>query len=203
MANLITAGRLVLLFVVVALAYQEPAAWRLAAAPLLILTFALDGVDGWVARRRGEVSLFGAAFDIAADRVVENVLWVALADLDLVPVWVAFVFLTRSFLVDSMRAHAAARGESAFGMMRTRLGRFLVAGRPMRAVYATTKAVVFCWILLLEPVSELAPVLWIRWGASLQSVTAALTGAALALCLARGLPVLAELAFDAEKEAQA
>lgn len=203
MANLITAGRLVLLFVVVALAYRAPASWRLAAAPLLILTFALDGVDGWVARRRGEVSLFGAAFDIAADRIVENVLWVALADLDLVPVWVAFVFLTRSFLVDSMRAHAAARGETAFGMMRTRLGRFLVAGRLMRAVYATTKAAVFCWILLLEPASELSPGLWARWGPSLQDVTAFLTGAALVLCLARGLPVLAELALAAEGEAQA
>lgn len=195
MANLITAGRLVLLFIVVALAYRAPAAWRLAAAPLLILTFALDGVDGWVARRRGEVSLFGAAFDIAADRIVENVLWVALADLDLVPVWIAFVFLTRSFLVDSMRAHAASRGETAFGMMRTRVGRFLVAGRFMRAFYATTKATVFCWILLLEPVSELSPGLLARWGTALDVVTAGLTGAALFLCLARGLPVLAELAF--------
>lgn len=201
MANLITAGRLVLFFVVVAIAYREDAAWRLAAAPLLILTFALDGVDGWVARRRGEASLFGAAFDIAADRIVENVLWVALADLDLVPVWVAFVFLTRSFLVDSMRAHAVGRGETAFGMMRTRLGRFLVAGRLMRAVYATTKAAVFCWILLLEPASELNPGLWARWGPSLQAVTAILTGAALALCLARGLPVLAEVALASEAEA--
>ena len=117
MANLITTIRFALLFVLVASAYFATATWQLLNAPLLLLIIALDGVDGYVARRRGETSAFGAIFDIAVDRVVENVLWVVLAHLDLVPVWVAIVFITRGSIVDSIRYAAISGGKTAFGMI--------------------------------------------------------------------------------------
>jgi len=60
-----------------------------------LIIIALDGVDGCVAHNRGEISLFGSIFDIAADRMVESVLWLVLANQDLVPVWVTILFLTR------------------------------------------------------------------------------------------------------------
>ena len=103
MANLITLGRFLLLFLLVTAAYEASPAWQVANAPLLLLIIALDGVDGYVARKRNETSVFGSIFDIAIDRVVENVLWVILADLGLVPIWVAIVFITRSSIVDSIR----------------------------------------------------------------------------------------------------
>jgi len=71
MANLITLSRLLLLFVVVAIAYQ-PSSWlKLIDVPLLIFVFVTDGLDGYVARKRRETSQFGAMFDIAVDRIVE------------------------------------------------------------------------------------------------------------------------------------
>jgi len=91
MANLITLSRLLLLFILVGLLYHNAVYAQIIAFFLLILIFVMDGLDGWVARRRGESSLFGAIFDIAADRVVENVLWVVLADLDRVPIAVALL----------------------------------------------------------------------------------------------------------------
>src|SRR5690606_14078308 len=105
--------------------------WQLLDPPLLLLIISLDGLDGWVARRRGETSLFGAVFDIAADRVVEVVLWLVLADLGLVPIWVAILFVTRGVLVDSIRYARIASGGGVFDMT-SRIGRFLVAGRFMR-----------------------------------------------------------------------
>ena len=72
MANLITLSRLLLLIVVVVIAYQpEHPWWQLANVPLLIFLFVTDGLDGYVARKRGEASVFGAMFDIAGDRIVE------------------------------------------------------------------------------------------------------------------------------------
>src|SRR3990172_1225300 len=114
MANLITAARFALLFVLVALAYGAPPDWQLLNAPLLLLIMVLDGVDGYVARKRGEVTAFGAIFDIAVDRVVEMVLWVVLADLGLVPIWVAIVFVTRGSLVDSIRYAPISSPETPF-----------------------------------------------------------------------------------------
>ena len=108
MANIITLTRFIMLFILVALVYTPKPALQLINAPLLALIFILDGVDGYVARKRRETSLFGALFDIAADRVVENVLWLVLVDLDIIPVWVAIVFLARSFVVDSIRSQGAS-----------------------------------------------------------------------------------------------
>ncbi|RMF85439.1 MAG: CDP-alcohol phosphatidyltransferase family protein [Nitrospirae bacterium] len=192
MANLITTLRFCLLYLLVALAYEAPPAWQLVDAPLCLGIFLLDAVDGYVARRRGEASLFGAVFDIAVDRVVENVLWLVLADLDRVPVWVAILFLTRGFLVDSIRSQGAARGETPFGMMRSRLGRWLVAGRTMRAAYGVVKAACFAWLLLLQPLPAVAPALWGRWQGPFTAAAEALVALAVLFTLARGLPVVVE-----------
>ena len=192
MANLITLARFLLLFLVVAMAYWAPPQWQLLNAPLLLVIIALDGVDGYVARKRRETSVFGSIFDIAVDRVVENVLWVVLAHLDLVPIWVALVFIVRGTIVDSIRYAAISQGETAFGMMQSSLGRLLVAGRFMRGLYGSLKAVTFAWILLIQPWPALDPATWAAWSELTGIVTTALVHASVALCILRGAPVVLE-----------
>ncbi len=192
MANLITLARFFLLFALVTMAYQAPPAWQVIDAPLLVLIIALDGLDGYVARKRAETSVFGSIFDIAIDRVVENVLWVVLADLDLVPVWVAIVFITRSSIVDSIRYAAISRGESAFGMMRSPWGRALVAGRFMRGFYGTLKVATFGWVFLIQPWPALYPGMWAANAGGLGVVTTVLVYASVIVCLLRGAPVIVE-----------
>ncbi len=80
MANLVTLSRLLLLLIVVWLFYQPPTPWQFASFLLIILIFVSDGLDGYIARKRGETSLFGALFDIAGDRIVELTLWIVAAD---------------------------------------------------------------------------------------------------------------------------
>jgi CDP-diacylglycerol--glycerol-3-phosphate 3-phosphatidyltransferase len=191
-ANMITSLRFGLLFLLVAMIYVAPPVWQLVDPLVLIIIIALDGLDGYVARRRGESSLFGSAYDIAVDRAVENILWIVLADVGLVPVWVALLFITRGVLVDSIRGQVAAHGVGAFEMMRSRWGRFLVAGRFMRGLYGVVKASAFAWILLFQPVPVLWPGMWAHWSDEVSIVSSALVYVATALCLARGLPVLIE-----------
>jgi CDP-diacylglycerol--glycerol-3-phosphate 3-phosphatidyltransferase len=149
MANLITIARLVLLFVVIALIYFGNVQVITLCIFLLAVVFASDGLDGWVARRRGSASQFGAMVDIAGDRVVENALWIIFADLDLIPVWVPLLVMTRGFLVDGLRAMSFAEGMTAFGeknMMRSELTRWLTAGRFMRGLYGYAKALGFMFL---------------------------------------------------------
>lgn len=192
MANMITSLRFMLLFLLVAMIYLAPAVWRLLDPFLLILIISLDGLDGYVARRRGESSLFGSVYDIAVDRIVESTLWIVLADVGLVPLWVALLVIARGVLVDSIRGQAATRGVGAFEMMRSPLGRFLVASRFMRGLYGAVKAAAFAWILLFQPVAELWPGWWGSWGEAVQAITAVLVYAAVAMCLLRGAPVVIE-----------
>lgn len=143
MANLITVGRLILLFVVIWLIYVGSVEVIEACMVLLILVFASDGLDGWVARKRGSTSAFGAVFDIAGDRVVENALWIVFADLKLVPVWVPLLVMTRGFLVDGIRSLSLMKGMTPFGknnMMRSPITEWLTAGRFMRGFFGWAKS---------------------------------------------------------------
>jgi CDP-diacylglycerol--glycerol-3-phosphate 3-phosphatidyltransferase len=197
MANLITLSRLLLLIVVVVIAYQPPSLFQLVNVPLLILVFVTDGLDGYVARKRNETSQFGAMFDIAGDRIVELTMWIVLAHLRLVPVWVPIVFVVRGTIVDAIRAsQTTSRRESPFALMETPLGKWLVAGRFMRALYAVAKATVFCWLLFLQPLPVVAPALWADYGAIGVAVGDGLVLVAVALCLVRGLPVIVEFGYS-------
>lgn len=189
MANLITFARFLLLCCLVFLCYKAPPVVQLINMPLVTVIFILDGVDGYVARKRNETSLFGAIFDIAIDRVVENVLWLVLVDLGQVPVWVAIVFLVRSFTVDSIRSHAASFGKTPFGMMQSRLGKFLVAGRFMRLFYGILKSVTFGYILMIQPWPAIIPGAFSRWEVLLLFGQNLLVYLTVTVCLLRAIPV--------------
>jgi len=196
MANLITLSRLLLLIVVVIIAYRPPDIVQLLNVPLLILVFVTDGLDGYVARKRHETSQFGAMFDIAGDRIVELTMWIILAHLGLVPVWVPIVFVVRGTIVDAIRAsQTTSRRASPFALMESPLGRWLVAGRFMRAFYAVAKATAFCWLLLLQPLPAVAPAFWAAYGPTGAAIGEWLVLLAVALCLVRGLPVVVEFAY--------
>lgn len=192
MANWVTFGRFLLLFVLLAIVYSGLEWLQLVNAPLTLLIISLDGVDGWVARRFGEESLFGATFDIAIDRIVETVLWIVLAHLGFIGVWVPLLFVVRGNLVDAIRSKGAQSGTAAFDMMQSPVGRFLVAGRFMRGFYAVVKAVTFAWILFWQPFDVLAPGFWASWGAGMLCIGVLLAWLSAALCVVRGLPVIIE-----------
>jgi len=160
---------------------------------LLIVLFLTDALDGYVARRLNETSLFGAMFDIASDRIVEYTLWIVFADLDLVPIWVPLLFVFRGTIVDTIRSrHVRAEGESPFAMMRSIIGKSLVGGTFMRIFYAVVKAVVFCWLALIQPLAAVRPDIWAEWGPLLIRIGEVFVYLAVALCVIRGLPVIVE-----------
>ncbi len=195
MANLITLSRLLLLIVVVAIAYQ-PYSWcHVVNIALLIIVFVTDGLDVYVARKRGEESVFGAMFDIASDRITELTMWIVLLDLDIVPVWVPLVFIIRGTVVDTIRANqVTAEHDTPFSMLRTPLVKWVVAGKFMRIFYAVLKATTFCWLLLMEPLPVLLPV-FRDWMPVLDGIGAGLVYLSVLICVIRGLPVIMEFAY--------
>ncbi|XP_056139633.1 uncharacterized protein si:ch1073-145m9.1 [Lampris incognitus] len=57
-------------------AARRPAAF----VPLYLASVALDGVDGWVARRLGQTSRFGAWLDVVVDNLSRGMLWSLLGE---------------------------------------------------------------------------------------------------------------------------
>lgn len=197
MANLITLARLLLLIIVVLIAYQPFSIWHLVNVALLILVFVSDGLDGYVARKRNEASVFGAMFDIASDRITELVMWIVLVDLEVVPVWVPLVFIIRGTIVDTIRANQVTSSEGApFSMLTTPIGKWLVAGKFMRGFYAALKGTTFCWLLLVRALPALWPELFRPWVPVFDTIGAILVYLSVLICVTRGLPVVWEFVYQ-------
>ena len=200
MANAITLSRLLWLTIAVILLYQTSSTARIIAAGLIVLTIILDGVDGWVARAWDEVSDLGSVLDIAVDRVVEQVLWIVYATLFLAPVWAPIIVVARGVMTDAIRSYVFAKGATAFGMMESAWGQFLVSSRFMRALYGTAKTAVFVYLALLAA----ADVAWTDVTGALGAGTGALplpvlhtvgfwlTVLVVGLTVLRGIPVFIE-----------
>lgn len=193
MANFISLSRIFFLVPVVWLMYLPPTRWQFAAFFLVILMFLTDIYDGYLARRQGTASRFGALFDISADRIVEMTLWIVAADVDLVPIWVPLVFVVRGTIVDTIRTEiAGSEGIAPFAAMQSDWGRRLVAGRFTRGLYGTVKACAFSGLVAIGPLSTQTPELWARAGGLWTGLTYFFVYFAVVLCLLRGAPVLAE-----------
>ena len=187
-ANLITVLRFPLLILIVLLLYFGGTVGRLIDAPLIVLLILMDSLDGFVARRRREQTLIGSALDIAADRAVEIVLWVAYAHLKLIPVVIPLTVIIRGALTDSVRNVALQHGKSAHSMMRSSWGRWLVASGYMRTGYAVVKVLAFTLLALTLGLKTGGHAAWhgVWIAASVVSWTA------LAICIVRGGPVVIE-----------
>ncbi len=188
LANYITISRIPLLLLVV-LCIATPVAWmRVAAVPLILLLIALDSIDGWVARSRGESSILGSVLDIAADRAVEYSLWVTFAVMGLVPLLIPIIVLLRGTFVDAFRSVAPARGLAPFDLLRSKLGRFLVGSPWLRGPYALVKALAFSLLALTHALQTMGSPAAAGWNVAAQIAV----WLAFALCLVRGIPVIVE-----------
>ncbi len=186
-ADVVIALRVVLTFVVLFL-YSLPFGFAVAAVVLTVVVIAMDGLDGFLARRAGVADELGAVLDITGDRIVEHLFWIYFAVAGVIPVWVPLVIVTRSFAVDTVRGMALARGKTAFGsktMMRTPVSRFLVSSRFMRTLYAVAKVAAF---VLLGAVIAMDKGAGASRALELTALGVALV--TVAVNLLRGLPVL-------------
>jgi phosphatidylglycerophosphate synthase len=185
-ANWITLSRVPLLLLTVWILYAGSPKVQLAGAALLFAGLMLDTVDGIVARRTGSTSLLGSVLDIATDRAYELVLWMCFADLDLIPAAIPVIVVVRTTLTDALRSIGVAGGTAPFEQHRSALARFLVASPWMRTGYSVGKVATFCGLALARALPE----------AAFASALAGLRVVAwmtLAICIARGLPVLAAI----------
>jgi phosphatidylglycerophosphate synthase len=179
-ANAITLSRFPLLLAWVLGLYLGSPPLRLAGVALLFLGLMLDTVDGIVARRTGQTSLLGSVLDVAADRTYELVVWVCLADLDLVPAAIPLLVLARTTLTDAFRSVWVAWGTPPLRQARGAWARFLTESSIARSGYAATKIAAFCGLALAHAVES----------PTLATAMQPIAWAAVALCLGRGIPVL-------------
>ena len=108
--NFLTLLRIALvpLFVII---YSNPSPLRsfIATATFLLAAFT-DFLDGYLARKRGEITQFGKLMDPIADKLLVISALLLLVYFQRIPVWIVIILIGREMAVTGLRAVASLEG---------------------------------------------------------------------------------------------
>jgi CDP-diacylglycerol--glycerol-3-phosphate 3-phosphatidyltransferase len=82
------------------------------ASVLFIMASITDGLDGYLARKRKQITTMGMLLDPIADKIMVTGALIALVayNPDVVKVWIAVVIIGREFLISGLRSIASSEG---------------------------------------------------------------------------------------------
>src|SRR5512143_1031908 len=109
--NALTLARIFLVPIVAAvLLTVEIRIWAFWGASLFLAAALTDMLDGYLARRRKQVTTLGRLLDPIADKLLIASALVSLVQLELAPAWMVAIILGREFAVNGLRSIAASEG---------------------------------------------------------------------------------------------
>jgi cardiolipin synthase (CMP-forming) len=106
--NLLSGARIALIPVFVVLLLDPDT--RVLGYALLVVVFSTDWVDGYIARRTGQVTELGKLLDPVADRLALAAALITFVVVDALPLWAALVVLVRDAVVLIVGTVLGARG---------------------------------------------------------------------------------------------
>jgi CDP-diacylglycerol--glycerol-3-phosphate 3-phosphatidyltransferase len=83
---------------------------ELVGAAIFAVASLTDWLDGYLARRRGQVTGFGQVIDPLADKLLISAALISLVQMGLAPAWMVAVIIGREFAVTGLRSLAYSRG---------------------------------------------------------------------------------------------
>jgi CDP-diacylglycerol--glycerol-3-phosphate 3-phosphatidyltransferase len=105
--NLLSICRILLvppLVVVLLTKFEDKEWWGLG---LFLLAAIMDFFDGYLARRRRQVTRLGTLLDPAADKILISAAFISLVEMGLASAWMVVVIVAREFAVSALRSFAA------------------------------------------------------------------------------------------------
>ncbi len=187
-ANIVSISRVFVAFAAIGLLYIYTTKAFVLSVILTIIAFAMDGVDGYIARKYNQTSQWGSVLDILGDRIVEASYWIVFAVMGWLNIIFPLICISRAFTTDGIRSIALSKGFTAFGeksMQKSTLGKFICGSKFMRITYAVAKVMAFI-IIIVAHTPE------IQYAQTLNTIGLVLAWIAIILCVVRAIPVVAE-----------
>jgi CDP-diacylglycerol--glycerol-3-phosphate 3-phosphatidyltransferase len=138
---------------------------ELVGAAIFGLASITDWLDGYLARRRKQITMLGQVIDPLADKLLTCAALISLVRMDMVLPWMATVIIGREFAVTTLRSVAYARGVS-------------IPASPMGKIKMVGEVVAILALILAHGAEGLrAPLYWIGLAALWVVIVAALWSA--------------------------
>lgn len=77
---------------------------------IFIIAAVTDGLDGYIARKRKEITKIGKLLDPLADKLLITSALVSLVELGKLPSWIVIIIISREFIISGLRMVAATEG---------------------------------------------------------------------------------------------
>lgn len=106
--NLLSLGRILLVPLLVVALLTKFEGKEYVALGLFLVAALTDFLDGYLARRRSQVTRLGQLLDPAADKILMSAAFISLVELGTIPSWMVVVIIAREFAVSALRSIAAA-----------------------------------------------------------------------------------------------
>lgn len=159
--NGLTLSRIFLVPLIVAILLTEKEGWEKWAISLILGAAATDWLDGFLARRRNQVTTLGRLLDPIADKLLISASFISLVQLGLAPAWMVVIIIGREFAVSGLRSIAVTEG---FTIDASKLGKFkmvsqvaaitlLISARKMPSWIATLAQIALGLVVLFALVS--------------------------------------------------
>ena len=107
--NWLTLGRIFSLPIIIVLASFPERGYGVAAAIVFSIAAITDFLDGYIARKTGQVSEFGKLVDPIADKIIVAAAFIMLVHLGRAPAWIVALIISREFAISGLRAYAGTR----------------------------------------------------------------------------------------------
>jgi len=155
---------------VVVLLLTKGGSMDLWAVGVFLLAAVTDLLDGYLARKRSQITTLGILLDPIADKLLTSAAFISLTELHLVPAWMVVIIVGREFAVSGLRSIASAEGYvlEASDLGKTKMVFQVVAitviilqGRRFPALHLLGQ--ILLWTVVLFAVASALQYFWSFW----------------------------------------
>lgn len=117
----VTLSRIFLVPLLVVVLLTRTERWEIFGVIIFAVASFTDWLDGFLARRRRQVTTLGILLDPIADKLLISAAFISLVQMQLAPAWMVVIIVGREFAVMGLRSIAMARGVT---IPASKLGKF-------------------------------------------------------------------------------
>ena len=167
--NWLTLLRIFFIPLLVALLLTTAPGMDLWAVGVFLAAAATDLLDGYLARRQGQVTRLGTLLDPIADKLLVTAAFISLVELHLVAAWLVVIIIGRELAVSGLRAVAGTEGviipASELGKikMAAEVAAICVVALVPRFPSLTVLGEVLVWLVVWFALASAAKYFWCFW----------------------------------------